>query len=251
MSVKGADPVKWFASCLWGIVLILVFGGSSQGLVDEGTAYLERSTSLKGPTGWINIPNASVAEHMTMSAGLHLGFAKINIGLFNHIEFGLQFEADRLGKQFKDYQDLSSWEAVEKNLPAFVKKAFKGNAKIKFLDQSWGLVNLSAGVEEQDYYIVAHRHFENLSKVTLLAGWGTGRFEKSFIGLNKTIFSGAELIFEYDGDGINIGYRLLLGPNLIMNLAGKELNNIGQVQNLGEVISNHLIFGITYVEELW
>lgn len=245
------SPKKWMLRCIWGIVLSLLFCGPGFSLIDEGTQYLEQSVSLLGPTGWINIPSASVADHLKMAAGIHRGFAKLNFGLFGVVEAGFLFEADQLGKQFKAYQDLSTLEAVGKNAPAFIKDAFKGQGKLKLLDQEWAQVNLSVGLERQDYYVVAHRHIARLSNVTLLAGWGTGRFEKGFFGLSKTIFSGAELIFEYDGEGINVGYRLLLGPNLIMSLAGKELNNIGQVQNLGEVISNHLIFGITYVEKLW
>ncbi len=45
--------------------------------------------------------------------------------------------------------------------------------------------------------------------------------------------------------------RLLLAPNLIVNLAGRGLDTVGEVQNLGEVISDHLMFGITYVERAW
>ncbi len=244
-------PKKWMISCFGVGVLVFCAFKPAAAQLDEATYYLEQSSSLSGSTGWINIPSPAVPDNGKMTGGLHRGSAEFNLGLLNVMEVGLYFEADRLGKQFDRYKNLSTWEEVEKNVPAFVKEAFKGQAKIKLLDQDWGLINLAVGMEKQDYYIVGHRHFPELSNVTLLAGWGRGRFEKGFFGLSKTIFSGADLIFEFDGQGFNVGYRLLLGPNLIMNLAGQDLNTIGEVQNLGQVISNHLIFGITYVERIW
>lgn len=244
-------PIKWFISCVGVGVLVFFVFNAARAHLDEGTYYLEQCSSLNGPTGWINIPSPSIADNGKITAGLDRGLAKCNLGLLNVMEVGLFFQADKLGKQFDHYKNLSTWEKKKKNLPAFTKEAFRGQAKIKILDQDWGLVNLAVGMEQQNYYIVAHRHFPGLSNVTLLAGWGQGRFEKGFFGLSKTVFSGADLIFEFDGQGFNVGYRLLLGPNLIMKLAGQDLNAIGEVQNLGQVISNHLVFGITYVERLW
>jgi hypothetical protein len=223
----------------------------AKGEVDQATRYLERSASLNGPVGWINIPSAAIPGNGEMSAGIHLSRAKINVGIFGLIETGLFFEADQLGKKFEPHQNLSTWELAEDNFTAFVRDAFRGHAKVKVLDQDWGLVGLAGGIEEQDYYVVIQRFMPELSRVTFLAGWGTGRFEKGFFGLAKSVFSGAEVMFEYDGIGINIGLRLLLAPNLIMSMAGSNLDTVGEVQNLGEVISDHLIFGITYVEPLW
>lgn len=229
----------------------MIFAGNSFGQVDEATHYLEHSASLLGPTGWINIPAASVPDDGKMTAAIHRGYAKLNFGLWGILEAGVFFEADKLGKQFEPYRNLADWELVEENAPAFIKEAFKGHGKVRLIDQKWGFVSLAVGMERQDYYVVAQKHLAGLSKVTLMGGWGTGRFNKGFFGLSKTVFSGAELSFEFDGEGINVGYRLLLGPNLIMDLAGQQLNTIGEVQNLGEVISNHLVFGITYVETVW
>lgn len=245
------SPKNWLNRCIGGVILVYLFFGPCLGKIDEGMKYLEQSVSFFGSTGWINIPSASVSDHLKLTAGIHRGFAKLNIGLFGLVEAGILFEADRLGKQFRPYQNLSSWEAIEKNGPAFIREAFKGQGKLKLLDQHWAMINLSLGREQQHNYVVVHRHLGGLSDTTLLAGWGEGRFEKGFFGISKMIFSGAEMIFEYDGDGFNVGYRLLLGPNLILSLAGKELDTIWQVQNLGEVISRHLIFGVTYVEQLW
>ncbi|MBN1594290.1 hypothetical protein JW933_00040 [candidate division FCPU426 bacterium] len=239
----------WF---YWlGILFYLSLSATAWGKMDQATRYLECSTSLRGPTGWINIPSASLPGSGKLSAGIHLNYAKVNLGVWDIFEGGIYFEADQLGDRFKPYRNLSRWELVEKNIPAFMRDSFRGNAKLKLLDQDWAMISLAGGIEEQDYYIVAQRFMSELSRVTLLAGWGTGRFEKSFFGFSKTIFSGAEIIFEYDGQGINFGLRLLLAPNLILDLAGRNLDTVGEVQDLGEVISGHLLFGITYVERVW
>ncbi|MCK5242513.1 hypothetical protein KAR34_08680 [bacterium] len=236
-----------------GVLLFLTVAthASAKGEVDQATRYLERSTSLNGPTGWINIPSAALPGNGELSAGIHLNRAKINIGLIGLVEAGLFFNADQLGEKFRPYQNLSTWNLIEKNLTAFIREAFRGHAKLKVLDQEWGVIGLSAGIEERDYYLVVQRFMPELSCVTFLAGWGTGRFEKGFFGLAKTMFSGAEVLFEYDGKGINLGLRLLLAPNLILSLAGRNLDTVGEVRNLGEVISDHLMFGITYVESIW
>jgi hypothetical protein len=203
-----------------------------------------------GPTGWINIPSASLADSGTLDAAIHRGQAKVNLGLFDVMEAGIYFEADQLGTRFEPYRDLSSTERIGKEIPAFIKEAFRGQAKLQLLDQDWGLVSLAGGVEDQNYYGVVQRYFQR-SRVTLLAGWGTARFQKGFVGISKTIFSGAEVMFEYDGVGVNMGLRMLLAPNLILNLAGQNLNTVGEVKNLGEVIAQHFLFGITYVEKVW
>ncbi|MCD4813343.1 hypothetical protein K8S19_06590 [bacterium] len=234
-----------------GALLSLFAVSQAWAKVDLATRYLERGTSLAGPTGWVNIPSASVPGSGNLSAGIHLNRAKINIGLFDFIEAGLFFNADELAAAFEPYRNLSRWDLVEKNVPAFLKDAFRGQAKLKLLDQDWAAIGLAVGVEEQDYYCTVQRFFTGLSNVTLLVGWGTGRFEKGYFGLGKTLFPGSEMIFEYDATGINIGIRMLLASNLVLSIAGRNLDTIGEVQNLGEVISDHLIFGITYVEKLW
>lgn len=244
-------PTKSKLVCIAGIILFLFLAGTALGKMDQATRFLERSTSLQGPTGWINIPSTSVPGSGMLAAGIHLNCAKVNVGFFDFIEAGVFFEADRLAEKFEPYRNLSRWDLVEENIPAFIREAFRGHAKLKLWDQDWGFVSLAGGLEEQDYYGVVQRFMPELSRVTLLAGWGTGRFEKGFFGLSKTIFSGAEVLFEYDGLGINLGLRLLLAPNLIMSLAGLSLDSVGEVQNPGEVISEHLMFGITYVERIW
>lgn len=236
---------------LGAILLLCVGAESGWGKVDQATRYLEQSTSLVGPTGWINIPSAAVPNSGQLSAGIHLNKAKLNFGLWGVLEGGFFFDADRLGANFEPYRNLSNWDLAEENIPAFIRDAFRGQGKLKVLDQDWGGVGLAVGLEEQDAYVVAQRYFAGLSRVTVVAGWGEGRFSQGFAGLGKTLFPGAELLFEYDGRGINVGMRLLLAPNLILTYAGRNLDTIGEVQNLGQVISQHLSFGLTYVEQLW
>jgi hypothetical protein len=111
-------------------------------------------------------------------------------------------------------------------------------------------VSVAGGIERQDAYGVVQHYFGGTSRFTVLAGWGQGRFSKGFGGLSKAIMPGAEIILEYDGTGMNAGARMLLAQNVIFNLAIQNMNTIGEVQNLGEVIGLHLLFGITYVERL-
>ncbi len=244
-------PRSFFRNYSLGIFLLLFFAGPVWAQIDEATRFLEKSASLMGPAGWINMPAAAMPDAGYMSAGIHSNYAKLSFGLWDFIEAGIYFEADKLGERFKPYRDLSSWEKAGENIPAFVRDAFRGHAKLKALDQDWAGVGLAAGIEEQNYYVVAQRYLVSLSQVTLSAGWGTGRFKDGFAGLSKSVFSGAEVIFEYDGRGINIGMRVLLAPNLILSFAGKNLGRIGEVQNLGDVISEHMVFGVTYLERMW
>ncbi len=234
-------------------VAILCVGicNSAWGEIEKSTRYLNRSASLLGPTGWINIPSAEVAEAGHFNAALHRGEAKLNLGMLDIVEGGIYFRADLLGDQFRPYRNLSSWKHVEENIPAFLRDAFRGQGKIKILDQNWAGISLAGGIEGDNTYLVIQRYISGLSRMMLLAGWGTGRFEKGFGGLSKTLFPGAELIFEVDGIGINVGLRMLLASNLILDLAVQNINAIGEVQNLGKIIGDHFLFGVTYVEELW
>lgn len=225
--------------------------GQARAKVDTATRLLERSSSLHGPTGWINIPSADVCGSGELSAAIHRAEAKANLSLWGVLEAGIEFEADKLGDRFEKYRNLSSWDRIAENVPAFAGETFRGQAKIKLLDQDWAGIGLAAGIEEQNLYVAAQRFFPGLSKVTLVAGWGTGRFAKGFGGLSKAIVPGAEFMFEYDGSGFNAGVRMLLARNLVFSLAIQDMNTIGEVKNLGEVIGEHLLFGITFVDKAW
>ena len=229
--------------------MLLAVSGSARAEVDEATRLLAHSCSLQGPTGWINIPSADVAGDNQISAAIHRGDAKINAGLWDVVEGGIFLQADIVGPRFDEYRNLSNWDSVKTNVSGFVKDTFFGQAKIKLLDQDWAGIGLAGGVERQDGYVVAQRYFSGVSRVTVLAGWGNGRFSKGFGGFSKTIAPGAEVTFEYDGTGMNTGIRMLLAENVVFNLAIQQLDTIGEVQNLGEVISVHLLFGITYLEK--
>ncbi len=244
-------PKQWICISLTGVILILGMGSSVWGEIEKSTWYLNRSASILGPTGWINIPSAEVAEAGHFNAGLHRGEAKLNLGILDILEGGIYFRPDLLGDQFRPYRDLSSWEHAEENIPAFLRDAFRGQGKIRILDQNWAGISLAGGIEGDNAYLVIQRYISGLSRMMLLAGWGTGRFEKGFGGLSKTLFPGAELIFEVDGIGINVGLRMLLASNLILDLAVQNINAIGEVRNLGEIIGEHFLFGVTYVEEIW
>jgi hypothetical protein len=245
-------PKKIVRTAVWGLILLICLGvKSGWGKVDRATRYLELSTSLVGPTGWINIPSTSVPGSGQLSAGIHANKAKVNIGLFGVLEGGFFFDGSLLGQQFEPYRNLSSWQHVERNIPGFIRDAFRGQGKVKFLDQDWAGVSMAAGLEGEDAYVVVQRFSPDLSRVNIVAGWGEGRFSRGFGGLAKSLFPGAELMFEFDGYGVNLGMRLLLAPNLILTFAGRSLDTIGEVNNLGLVISKHLLFGITYVEQLW
>ena len=94
--------------------------------MDEASALLERGCSLQGSTGWINLPSASVPGQHDLSAAIHRGDAKINIGLLDIFEGGIYFPADKLGTRFDQYRNLSSWERVDAQVPEFIKNSFYG-----------------------------------------------------------------------------------------------------------------------------
>jgi hypothetical protein len=244
-------PGKWIRIGLGACLLLGCMPPPAAAKVDSATRLLEKGCSLLGPTGWINLPTADVPASGDISAAIHRGEAKVNISLFGLLEGGIYFEADKLGMRFEKYRNLSSWELIKANVPAFLEEAFRGQAKLKLADQDWLGLGLAAGCEQENLYGVAERYFPELAKVTVVAGWGTGRFGKGFGGLSKAVAPGSEFILEYDGTGVNAGVRLLLARNLVFSLAILDLNSIGEVQNLGEVIGNHLLFGITFVERTW
>jgi hypothetical protein len=245
MGARRLAGLGWMALSLWALAALPAWAK-----MDEATALLERACSLQGSTGWINVPSAGVPGYYDLSAAIHRGDAKINLGLWNIFEGGIYFPADKLGQNFDQYRDLSSWERVENQMPAFVKESFYGQGKVKVLDQDWAGISAAGGIEHQDVYGVVQRYVGGTSRFTVLAGWGNGRFTKGFGGISKAIMPGAEIILEYDGMGMNAGVRMLLAQNVIFNLAIQDMNSIGEVQNLGEVIGLHLLFGITYVERL-
>jgi hypothetical protein len=237
-----------------GVGCVLLAAGMAvpaRAKVDLATRLLEKNLSLHGSTGWVKVPNAGVAGSGEVCFGLRRAEASVNLSVFGLLEGGIHFEADRLGSRFEQYKNLSSWDRVRSNVPAFAAETFQGQAKLKLLDQDWAEVGLALGVEEQDPYVVAQRFFPNLSKVTVLAGWGRGRFAQGFGGLSKTITPGAEFMFEFDGRGVNAGLKMLLAHNLVLAIAIQDFNTIGEVRSLGEVIGTHFLFGITYVERAW
>jgi hypothetical protein len=219
--------------------------------IDQATRLLEKSLSLHGSTGWILVPNAAVAESGEVVFGLHRSEASVNLDLFGVFEGGIHFDAAQLGSSFEAHKNLSGWEMVRTNVPAFAAETFQGQAKLKVLDQDWAELGLALGAEGQFPYVVAQRYFANFSKVTLLAGWGGGRFAKGFGGLSKDIMPGAAVMFEFDGQGVNAGLKMLLAHNLTLAIAIQDFNTIGEVESLGEVIGMHFLFGITYVERAW
>ncbi len=238
----------------WGLgcgLLAVAAAAPAWAKVDVATRLLEKTLAYHGTTGWIQVPNAGIAGSGEVVFGLRQAEASASLSVFGLLEGGIHFEADQLGERFEQYKDLSSWERARENVPAFAAETFRGQAKLKLLDQDWAEVGLAIGIDEQDPYVVAQRFFPDLSKVTVLAGWGRGRFAQGFGGLSKTLMPGAEFMFEVDGHGVNAGLKMLLSRNLALAIAIRDLNTIGEVNSLGEVIGAHFLFGISYVERAW
>jgi hypothetical protein len=237
--------------CLWGGLLLGGLVGPAGAKVDVATRLLDKSLADHGVPGWIEIPDAGVANSGEVSLGLRRTEASMNLSLLGLLEGGIYFDAGLLAQSFETYQNLSSWDRVRANVPSFSADVFRGQAKLKLLDQDWAGLGLAAGIEEQDPYVVAEKYFVELSRVTVVAGWGRGRFNQGFGGFSKAIMPGAEVIFEFDGTGINTGLKMLLARNLVLAIAIQDVNTLGEIKSLGDVIGNHFLFGITYVERAW
>lgn len=236
---------------LGGIIWAAATAGPAWAKVDKATRLLEKTLAYHGTTGWIQVPNAGIAESGEMVVGLRQADASASLSVFGILEGGIHFQGDQLSERFEQYKNLSSWERTRNNVPAFAAETFRGQAKLKILDQDWAEVGLAIGIDEQDPYVVAQRYFPDLSRVTVLAGWGRGRFAQGFGGLSKSIMPGAEFMFEFDGRGVNTGLKMLLSRNLALAIAIRDINTIGEVSSLGEVIGAHFLFGISYVERVW
>ena len=244
------SPLKWMGSLLMAFGVAFA-GEAAWGNIDEPTRLLQPAASLKGSSGWMVVPTAAVVPSGFLAAAIHQAEAKVSLGVFDVFEGGFYFRTNEITDDFEKYRDLSDWEKVKRNVPDFLQDAFRSQAKLKVLDQSWGWINLAVGWQHDAAYAVVHRFFPELSRATLTFGWGQGRFERGFGGVSKTIMPGAEFAFEYDGEGLNTGLRMLLAKRLILTLGIRRLDTLGQVRSLGEVVGDHLVFGITYLEPLW
>jgi len=83
----------------------------------------------------------------------------------------------------------------------------------------------------------------------LSAGWSSGLISGDyFLNLSAVLFPGLLAMAEYDGEGSNLGARLLLSPRVKLDLAFIHTQDLDPTQPFSRVLDRNIRFGITYSE---
>lgn len=183
--------------------------------------------SVNGSTGLINTPSADTLREGQFSLGYYNlkdgGSGSFNVGLAPNLELGVA------GFRY-DHSDNKNYL----------------NAKFSVIPEKILVPGLAVGVEdaanktERSYYAVASKGLPLGFRMHV--GYGNGRYDGVFAGLEKTIspisvltgnstFPATTLIAEYDGHDMNYGARVSVVPGVKVDVGHRN---------------EHTYFGVTF-----
>lgn len=179
-----------------------------------------------------NIPLASALSNNEQIVSLHKYQIKYTYGVFNVLELGVRTSIEQ----------VTTFEELGRN--------FEFNFKIRALNQKKSFIDLAAGGEKTDYFICISKTIPELSSLDLSIGMGSGRFNGFFGGLAFNLDSITQLGVEYDGMDFNAGLRLVISPKMKFDFYFKGINTMFERPYLRDMINDHIVFGISYTENL-
>jgi len=183
-----------------------------------------------------------------LGLGLHPFIFKFNYGFFGVLEAGINFDF-----------------CEEKNLVEILQGGYF-NLKYMPLNEEDHFVSVAAGLrqapvdlfgarEENDFtlYAVAARKFMdynfNAGVKTGLSGIGSSAGALRFLAnIGKVINDTVLLAAEYDGHHINAGVKISLNYNINIDMFINRIDRLGEAAELGDVLRNYFVFGITYIQ---
>jgi hypothetical protein len=226
-------------------------------------AYIQGQTAGNG-TGFIGVPSARVLGHNWYSAGIHGYQVKFSYGLFNHLEAGLSKDFNH---EIGSVQDLANSTHLHGRLQILSQEgqgldlaAGFENIGLEAAGFGRGLafnsfVNATPASQPQVYYLAAGRTVPAWPSAMVTGGVKRGPETNDVLGfcnLSQILFPGCLAQGEYDGEGMNLGFRFLLSSELKMDLALFHVEYIDTSQQgyFGKFLAEHVLFGVSYAEEV-
>ncbi len=187
-----------------------------------------RSATIDGPTGLLTIPVAAVLDNGYYALAAHKYIFKINAGLLPGLELGLRINAE----QFSD--ELTKTKRV---VP---------HGKYNFISADQYPVNGGIGFYDQDIYLSFDKPLVTFYNIYITAGAKlkeNGRW-RALLGVSK-ITANTQFIFDKEGEGYNLGYRILISPKIRLEVG---LLNLQHYRNLD---FDNFTFGLNFSENFF
>ncbi len=189
-----------------------------------------------GSTGLAVVPHADVLPEKRFAVGIH--------NFSPEIVFAWPYLPGELGvvTTIRENEDLPD-----------VFKEMSVNLKFRLLEESRRQLNLACGLERSElrkngFFVVADRRLPSIFG-RLMVGYGwqdiTERMNGVFCGIAANIYHGMQLLGEYDGDDVNLGFRLLLSPQIKIDALCLGLRRLRQQTNVRSVFDENVSFGLS------
>ncbi len=191
-------------------VLVLLLAGANilhaYDVAEDYSSFLF-ATSIDGPTGLLGIPSTQEAMKGGYSSGIHKYNLKLNYGLIPNLEIGVMLD-------LQEVEDFSKDEL----------KTIAINAKYRVLREERHFIDLAAGKNDENLYIIASKYFPNLERFAFHLGLQETDADaiKGMWGITK-IARWSMFMLDYDGISYNFGVRMLLSEKMKLDFALVEL----------------------------
>jgi len=187
---------------------------------------------LNGLTGMFNIPSGEVLQNDQQTVAIHRLYLTYDYGIFSFIELGLMTDLDGV----TTFDELG--------------KTISFNCKVRFIEQKTEFIDLAAGFENSDFFMVASKTIKELEDLDVVLGSGDGRFNYFFAGIAKYIHPIIQMGLEYDGENCDLGFRIYISKHLKLDLFFSNFFQIIEHPYLRDIIANNLYFGVSFTEFL-
>jgi len=227
-------------------ITLTMFSSVSAEAVDVNHFLICPSTA--GVSGFIYNPSAYVLPHMVLSLGLHRFIFTGNVGLFDIVEAGIIVN-------FAHSSDV--WE---------IAKSTDFNLKARILKEEEAFVSFAAGIErfpinvfepfppgEFKLYMVVSKKVTDMNFTVgvkkPLDGNNLDFLIWDFmVDVSKVVADTVLLVAEYDSGHFNAGVKISLNYNISVEMFIQNIESLGDANEFGTFLSDHFIFGITYIQ---
>jgi hypothetical protein len=215
-------------------------------------AYLEANTIHAG-TGFIEVPSPEVIPGGVVSASIHSYQVKLDYGLWNLLELG--FTANLDGYDVKN--DASRNQLFYGRMRLLDSERFgvglslgvDGLGPEDFGLESFGFIPKGSLKDLQRFYVIAGGVLPFYQSLMISAGWVTSVESPALLlNISKVVLPGMLAMAEYDGRGSNLGLRILVSPQVKLDLSFYHTQDLDPSQPFARVLERNIKFGITYSE---
>lgn len=221
----------------------LMFSGVSYSFGKQDTyRYLVTAQSLAGYTGNILTPSPHTVNERELSFGIHRFYAGFAYGLNSQCEAGFALDL----KEFSEFSiDLFRQKMSEIALHTKYQLLRRRHPFYQEIDFSFGFHYK----KHHEYYLVAAKDFVELDNTILQAGFNYNnsptnerewKFEHFFCVAYPTKYSFFLLDWSSSTNESNIGWRVLLSPDIRLDLFIVDVGNI-------KTLFDNFVFGLTLI----